>query len=151
MEKTLTELDIRTASLHPDCPDLRRLGPTAADGYLRARAEAVKADEERRETLWSKGFSRRRLLAGGLGLGVAGLGAQLVTTRVSYAAPPVDPGTGTLVVIFLRGGMDGLSVLVPADDPYLLAERSEIAVRSGSLLPFGSGFGLHPALAPLQT
>jgi len=46
--------------------------------------------------------------------------------------------------------MDGLSVIVPADDPHLLSARPDIAVRSGSLLPLARGFGLHPALAPLQ-
>jgi uncharacterized protein (DUF1501 family) len=69
---------------------------------------------------------------------------------VSYAAADA-PATGTLVVIFLRGGLDGLSLLVPANDPALVAARPHIAVRQGSLLEFDAarGFGLHPAMAPL--
>ena len=55
------------------------------------------------------------------------------------------------MVVFLRGGMDGLSVVVPAGDPDLLAARPNIAVPAGALLPFDTGFGLHPALAPLQS
>ncbi|WBQ06357.1 DUF1501 domain-containing protein [Kribbella sp. CA-293567] len=137
------------ASLHPDCPDWRRLGPTPADAVLRAGAAAVTADAEDRESQWSHGFTRRRLLAGGLGVGVAAMTTQLVTTRVSWAAPGADPG-GTLIVVFLRGGMDGLSVLVPADDPNLLKARPSIAVRAASLLDLQRGFGMHPALAPLQ-
>ncbi|MGL4177147.1 MAG: DUF1501 domain-containing protein [Dermatophilaceae bacterium] len=116
------------------------------DNGLGALAATVAEEERARADSWSRGFTRRRLLAGGLGVGVAALSAQLSTTRVSFAAG----STGTLVVIFLRGGLDGLSVLVPADDPDLLAARPDIAVRSGSLIPFTRGFGLHPALAPLR-
>lgn len=137
----------QAASLHPQCPDLARLGPTPAEALLRAQAARVELDRERRGELWSRGFTRRRFIAGAGMAGAASLGAQLVTTRVSFAA---QSETGTLVVIFLRGGMDGLSVVVPADDPHLLDARPDIAVRGGSLLPLDRGFGLHPALAPLH-
>lgn len=137
-------------SLHPDCPDWRRLGPTDADAALRAAAAAVTADRESRDELWSRGFTRRRLLAGGLGVGVAALVDQLVSTRVSFADVGA-PDTGTLVVMFLRGGMDGLSVVVPADDLNLLSARPNIAVRASSLIPLDRGFGLHPAFASLQS
>ncbi len=149
MRRTPPEDVLRT--LHPDCPDWRRLGPTGADAALRAAAEAQRVAAEERETAWSGGFNRRTLLAGGLGVGVAALGSQLVTTRVSYASEATS-STGTLVVVFLRGGMDGLSMLVPGADPHLLTERPSIAVRAASLLDFDAarGFGLHPALKPLQ-
>jgi uncharacterized protein (DUF1501 family) len=89
--------------------------------------------------------SRRRFLAGVAG--AAALGTQLATARASFG----DPGaTGALVVVFLRGGMDGLSVVVPGDDPHLLAARPDIAVPGRTLLPLDRGFGLHPALAPLH-
>lgn len=135
-------------SLHPDCPDRRRLGPTVADARLRAAAVAQQGTVLERGRLWGTKFSRRKLLAGGLGVGVAALGSQLVTTRVSYADPASSEGT--LVVIFLRGGLDGLSVLVPAEDPDLISLRPQIAVRGGSLIPLDRGFGLHPSLAPLK-
>ncbi len=129
-----------------DAPaDWRRLGPTPGDAAIRALGDTVTVQEETRRAAWGSGFSRRRLLAGGLGVGVASLAQQLVTTRVSYGAE----GNGTLVVVFLRGGMDGLSVVVPADDPELLKARPGIAVRGGSLIPWTRGFGLHPQLKPL--
>jgi uncharacterized protein (DUF1501 family) len=134
------------ASLHPECPDLRRLGPTRTEAVLRARAARVELDRGHRRGLWGRGLSRRRFLAAGAA-GAAGLGAQLVTTRVSFAAAA---DTGTLVVIFLRGGMDGLSVVVPADDPHLVAARPNIAIPGNALLPLDRGFGLHPALAPVH-
>ncbi len=143
-----TTLGFRPAdSLHPDCPDWQRLGPTTADAGVRAMADVHEQREAERERVWSKGFTRRRVLAGGMGVGVAAVGSQLVTTRVAYGA---GLSTGTLVVVFLRGGMDGLSMLVPIEDPTLLAARPGVAIRGGSLLGFDRGFGLHPALAPLQ-
>ena len=136
-------------SLHPDCPDWQSLGPTSRDSAIRAAAARATEDASARTTSWSKGFNRRTFLKAGMGIGVAALGAQLVTSRVSYAAADTL-ATGTLVVIFLRGGMDGLSLLVPADDPYLLEKRPEIMVRGSSLIPMERGFALHPSMAPLQ-
>jgi uncharacterized protein (DUF1501 family) len=134
------------ASLHPECPDLARLGPNRTEALLRARAARQQLDEARRRDQWSRGFTRRRFLAGaGVAAGVT-LADQLVTTRVSFGATD----TGTLVVVMLRGGMDGLSVIVPADDMHLIQARPDIVVRAGSLLPLARGFGLHPALEPLH-
>jgi uncharacterized protein (DUF1501 family) len=139
------------STLHPDCPDWERLGPTRRDAAIRAAAEAARVADEERDSAWSGGFNRRTFLKGGLGVGVATLGAQLVTSRVSYAAAD-EPDAGTLVVVFLRGGMDGLSMLVPANDPELLVNRPNIGIHANSLLTLDAtrGFGLHPALAPLQ-
>ena len=150
--------------LHPECPDheIDRLGPNRAEALLRVRAARVAADRDRRDDLWRRGFTRRRLLAGAGMAGVATLGTQLVTTRVSLAAPlagaspeqaaahAAASATGTLVVVFLRGGMDGLSVLVPADDPDLAAARPDLAMPGSALLPLTRGFGLHPKLQPLH-
>jgi uncharacterized protein (DUF1501 family) len=133
--------------LHPDCPDVLRLGANPAEALLRARAARVAADRDHRAELWSRGFTRRRFLAGAGMAGVAALGSQLATARASFGAPG---GPGALVVVFLRGGMDGLSVVVPASDPHLVTARPGIAVPSRALLPLDRGFGLHPALAPLH-
>jgi uncharacterized protein (DUF1501 family) len=91
-------------------------------------------------------LTRRQLLGRAGAAGAAALGAQFVSARAAFGAP----GGGSLVVVFLRGGLDGLSVLVPADDPHLLAARPSIAVPGGALLPLARGFGLHPALRPLH-
>jgi uncharacterized protein (DUF1501 family) len=113
---------------------------------LRARAEQVTADADRRRDIWASPVTRRRLLAGA---GVAGA-TSLVTARASFAAPSAQATDATLVVVFLRGGMDGLSAIVPAEDPDLLSARPKLAVRNQSLLPLDRGFGLHKALAPLH-
>jgi uncharacterized protein (DUF1501 family) len=134
-------------ALHPECPDVARLAPNATEGALRALATRVELDNEERGNLWGRGFTRRQVIAGAGAVGVASLGTQLATTRASFAAQAQE---GALVVIFLRGGMDGLSVVVPADDPDLAAARPDIAVPGNALLPLDRGFGLHPALEPLK-
>lgn len=62
----------------------------------------------------------------------------------------------TLVVIFLRGGMDGLNFVVPFKDPAYYGLRKGIAIpepgRPGGCVDLNGFFGLHPraaALAPL--
>lgn len=149
------DFDPVSASLHPDCPDLSKVGPNPAEALLRARAARVSHDAEQRNALWSKGFTRRRLIAGAGMVGVAGMASQWVTSRVSFAAPSTenpdaDATNNTLVVIFLRGGQDGLSILVPGSDPNLATARPNIRVPESSLIPLARGFGLHPALQPLQ-
>jgi uncharacterized protein (DUF1501 family) len=109
-----------------------------------AVAETLAADREK----WRGGFTRRRVVAGMGAVGVAALGSQLVTTRVAFAAPAAAT-TRTLVVVFLRGGMDGLSLVVPAFDADLYKARPTIAVPQSKLLAGHRGFGLHPSLAPL--
>jgi len=134
-------------SLHPECPDVARLGPDPTIGLLRARGARAMADRDQRTDAWRGGFTRRRFLAGAGAVGVAALGSQLVTARASFGAQAAG---GTLVVVFLRGGMDGLSAVVPADDPHLAAARPDIGIPAGTLLQLDRGFGLHPALAPLH-
>lgn len=64
------------------------------------------------------------------------------------SAPP------RLVVVLLRGAVDGLSVCAPYGDPGYASDRPTIALpapgRDAGLLDLGDTlFGLHPALAPL--
>jgi len=107
------------------------------------------------DALWQKGFTRRRFL-GGLGLvGVAALGTQLVTSRVSFArASPPSPNT--LIVIFMRGAADGLRILVPNAPSLgltdLQAVRPALVPATGTLLPLSGagGWALNGKLAPLM-
>lgn len=131
----------------PECPDVQRLhGPTLAEAAVRVHAEQVTSGLVAQRALWSGGFTRRSLIAGASG--VAALGAQLATAKVSFAAPGTQ--TGTLVMVSLRGGLDGLTALVPANDPNLLRARPDIAVPASRLLSADRGFGLHPAMQPLH-
>jgi len=127
---------------------LRRRGPNLTEAAVRVHADQVTADLAAQQAQWRRGFTRRRVLAGAGAVGCAALGSQLATTRVAFA----DPATTkrTLIVVFLRGGMDGLSVVVPANDANLQRARRNILVPTAALLPGDSRFGLHPALAPLH-
>lgn len=103
-------------------------------------------------------MQRRRFLASHAG---AALAASLPTwTLWSTQALGQSPAglassPHKLVVIMLRGALDGLSVVVPHTDPNYYEYRSTIALAppgrgEGSLLPLDSRFGLHPALARLR-
>jgi uncharacterized protein (DUF1501 family) len=93
-------------------------------------------------------LTRRRFLAGlGTSATAAALGPGLVSARASFGQPGA---TGALVVVFLRGGLDGLSAVVPAADPHLADARPHIAVPADALLPLDRRFGLHPALGALH-
>lgn len=126
--------------------ELDRFGPNRAEAALRVHAEQVTTALAAQRDSWRHGFTRRRLLAGLGGVGVAALGSQLATTRVAFG----QSGGNTLVVIFLRGGIDGLCVVVPRGEPVLREVRPRIGIPDGALLAGDDRFGLHPALAPLH-
>jgi len=94
-------------------------------------------------------LSRRRFLRG---LGAAG-GAAVLTSLVgdtfTEIALGADTSTNVLVVISLRGGADGLSMVVPHGDPAYATARPTIGIPRDSLIAQDDLFGLHPAFAPL--
>lgn len=59
----------------------------------------------------------------------------------------MSAATRPLVVVFLRGGTDGLSLLRPLQDSVVDQLRPDLVVPPASTVPAGEGFGLHPALA----
>lgn len=73
-----------------------------------------------------------------------GLGAAMTLGGASLALAAV-PGERRFVVVLLRGGLDGLAVLVPQGDPDLAPARAPL-VPAG-LLDLGGFWGLHPALS----
>jgi uncharacterized protein (DUF1501 family) len=56
----------------------------------------------------------------------------------------------TLVVIFLRGGADGLSLVPPIGDDGYHNARSRIAVGEKEAFPLDGFFGLHPRMPELK-
>jgi len=65
----------------------------------------------------------------------------------------LSPGTEqprTLVVVFLRGGADGLALVPPLEDDAYYRARPRLAVSKKDAAPLDGFFGLHPKLAPLQ-
>lgn len=56
----------------------------------------------------------------------------------------------TLVVVFLRGGADGLTLVVPREDGHYYKARPLLAVKKAATLDLDGTFGLNPHLAPLE-
>ena len=69
-------------------------------------------------------------------------------TTLALAAAPTDK---RLVVVILRGALDGMAAVVPYGDPGLVALRGEIVPpapgQPDGLLDLGGFYGLHPALS----
>jgi uncharacterized protein (DUF1501 family) len=86
-------------------------------------------------------------MAGAAGAGVLTRTVGDAFTQVSLGA---EVDTNVLVVLSLRGGADGLSMVVPYGDPGYAAARPRIKVEANTLLQRGDFFGLHPKFAPLQ-
>ncbi|MGH6878659.1 MAG: DUF1501 domain-containing protein [Rhizomicrobium sp.] len=74
--------------------------------------------------------------------------------RSAWAIQNRAAGEGRLVVVFLRGAIDGLNVVVPWSEQEYYELRPNIAVarpgQSGGALNLDGRFGLHPALASLM-
>ncbi len=88
--------------------------------------------------------SRRQVLAGAGALAALGLAGP----RLAFAAPSASR-SDLLVVISLRGGADGLSLVPPLADHDYLKARPGIGVRPTQALHLDRTFGLHPGLKPL--
>ena len=88
---------------------------------------------------------RRRIFLKGAAAFGCSAAAHPLTTTMTFAAVP---GEARLVVIILRGAMDGLDVLRPVGDAAFAALRP--GLHDGTLALGGGGrFGMHPALGPL--
>ncbi len=69
----------------------------------------------------------------------------------TLAHPAIPDNRDILVYIFQRGAADGLNSLVPLGDSDYFDQRSAIAVAETDAIALDAFYGLHPALAPLQT
>ena len=75
----------------------------------------------------------------------------LSTSLFSSAFLPADSYAETnansrLLIVILRGGMDGLGMVIPKLDPCYEAMRRELAIPLSTTLSIGSDFGLQPSL-----
>ena len=94
----------------------------------------------------SIGIDRRRFLLGGSGLA---LGAALPKVLFAHTG-----GSARLVVVILRGALDGLAAVPPWADPHYADLHRELAIAApgleGGALPLDGTFGLHPSFAFLH-
>ena len=96
--------------------------------------------------------STRRGFLVGCSAAIAGYAGSRFNT-VAFGDP--NSNNEIMVVVFLRGGMDGLNLIPPIDGPdrgHYQAARPNLAIPTsgtGAALPLDAQFGLHPAAAPL--
>lgn len=80
-------------------------------------------------------------------LGVsAGFFAWAFAPKFAVAGSSTDP---RLLLVIIRGGMDGLNTVVPFGDPNYAGLRGGIAMPGASTIQLNSFFGMHPSLTTL--
>ena len=93
---------------------------------------------------------------GALGWLAAGLGGTLLPARLALAAASNDAEAPRLLIVMLRGALDGLAAVPAIGDPAWAALRGDIAAATPGpdaepARPLdGSPFALHPALRQLH-
>lgn len=97
------------------------------------------------------GLSRRGLFRSAAATSViTTIGSAVITTQSAGAATAAAaPASSVIVVLSLRGGVDGLSLVVPHGDPLYYLARPTIAIPKSALVAPDSFFGLHPAMSSL--
>jgi len=122
---------------------MRPIAPTRDSDF--AHSCVIQAGTAGRLRLPDYRISRRGLLRGA----AAAVTTSLVGDVFTQTAYGNVVGGNVLVVVSLRGGADGLSLVVPHGDPGYAQARPTIGIPTGSLVAKDAMFGLHPAFAPL--
>lgn len=92
-------------------------------------------------------LSRRKFLAGGLGMFGAVVAAEQLFTSSAHAA---NPSGKQLVLIQLSGGNDGLNTVIPYGTGAYYDARPQISVAQKDVLHLNNALGLHPAMTALN-
>jgi uncharacterized protein (DUF1501 family) len=108
----------------------------------------------------SKYLSRRDFLKAGLNLPALlqapEQSAQFLPRFTSLAPYRQESRANVLVCIFLRGGMDGLNVVIPHADPNYYRLRPTLAIpeptsgNDATAIDLDGFFGMHPSMRPLK-
>jgi uncharacterized protein (DUF1501 family) len=85
-------------------------------------------------------INRRSLL-------LAGCAATLITAAPAARAATQQSQGKKIIIVILRGAMDGLSALPKTDDPDIRAHRA--ALIDAKAIPLSDGFALHSAMPSL--
>lgn len=106
-------------------------------------------------------ISRRDLLQRGVALSAlasAQIAWQSWMPRLSFTNKKRDPQGDVLVAVFLRGGADGLSIIVPHGEDAYYQARPKLSIArpdnsradaANRVLDLDGFFGLNPAMSPL--
>jgi uncharacterized protein (DUF1501 family) len=95
-------------------------------------------------------ISRRRLIGGAAVTSAAYVAGSALRPTFAFAATGTAPHT--LVLVILRGGLDGVSAVVPIHERGYYDTRRSTAIAANRTVALDGQFGLHPglrALAPI--
>ena len=98
-------------------------------------------------------FTRREFIKGGVSAFTMGFAAPAFLSDVALAQ---GASRRVLVVLYLSGGSDALSMLPPYTDPFYASRRPTLAIPAGNVLQIGTDgsgkpLGLHPRLGAVRT
>lgn len=98
-------------------------------------------------------FSRRQFVKGGVTAFTFGFAAPQMLCDIAFAQ---SVSSRNLVVVYLSGGNDSLSTVIPYRDPFYASRRPTIAIPAGNVLQIGTDssgveLGLHPRLTGLKS
>src|SRR6266436_5289566 len=92
---------------------------------------------------------RRDLLLLSTAAALVPLGGGAWAAPAAVGPRPGDSAGQRLVVVLLRGAVDGLNVVIPYGEQAYYAARPNIAVAREAALDLDGFFGVHPSLASL--
>jgi uncharacterized protein (DUF1501 family) len=98
-------------------------------------------------------MTRRDFVRGGVAVFTVGFSAPAFLTDIARAQ---GRSRRNLIVLYLGGGNDGLSTLIPYTDPEYYSRRPNLAIPAATVLQIGSdssgkALGLNPRLTDLRT
>src|ERR1700690_1894809 len=97
------------------------------------------------------GVTRRGVMKGGA---LALIGSSTIPAFLSRSVlaevTTAAANRKKLVVLFQRGAVDGLNVVVPYKEKNYYAMRPSIAIQEKDVLDLNGFFGLHPAMAAFK-
>lgn len=98
-------------------------------------------------------YSRRQFVKGGVTAFTFGFAAPQALCDIAFAQ---GSAARNLVVVYLSGGNDSLSTVIPYRDPNYTTRRPTIAIPAANVLQIGSDssrveLGLHPRLTGLKS
>ena len=98
-------------------------------------------------------FSRRQFVKGGVTAFTFGFAAPQAICDIAFAQ---GAAARNLVVVYLSGGNDSLSTVIPYLDPNYTVRRPTIAIPAANVLQLGTdssgvALGLHPRLTGLKS
>jgi uncharacterized protein (DUF1501 family) len=98
-------------------------------------------------------LSRRQFVKGGVTVFTFGFAAPQVICDIAFAQ---GVPSRNLVVVYLGGGNDSLSTVIPYNDPFYRSRRPTLAVPAANVLQIGRDssnveLGLHPRLIGMRS